>query len=153
MNPNVLIHEQLALIATVDPAVCTASYSDYIDMTKFQQIMGVLLTGNMGSYAIDFVAYAYINTSAGNETEIKSITQWAASASTSDNSQAIIAVRNEDILAKANSSGYALRYVRFKITSGSQDGPSAIVVLGQPYKGPTSEFNLASIQEIEDDLS
>ena len=150
---NMLLQEQYALVATIDPANVTDTHSDYIDMSKFHEVLGILLTGNMSAHAIDFAVYGYSDTSATGVTEIKAITQLAADAALNDNAQAMISVRNEDVLAKANSSGYALRYVRFRIVSGSQTGYSAAVVLGKPKKGLASAENLSTVAEVETDRS
>lgn len=153
MNPNVQLSEALGLVATIDPANVTDSYSDYVDMSKFEQVIGILLTGDMSAHTIDFTAYGYSDASASDATVIKEITQWAAHATTSDNSQAIINVRNEDLRAKSTTA--ELRYVRFRIVSASQTGYSACVVLagnGERY-GMASKENLSSVQEVEDDRS
>jgi len=156
MNANELIHEELGLVATIDPAVNVAGYSDYVDMSKFEQLCAILLTGNLINKTVDFALYAYTDEAAGNETEIKAITQWAAHATTSDNKQAIISLRAEDLVAKDTSTTLAaggLRYVRAKITSTDQTGYTAAVILGQPKQGPGYAENLSSVAEVEDDLS
>ncbi len=150
MDQNVRLSEKLAIIATIDPAANVASYSDYIDMADWEQVMAIAMTGDMSAHAIDFACYGYTDESASNETEIMSTTQLAAHAANNDNEQLVISVRNEDVQAKATT--HALRYIRFKITSTDQTGYSACVVLGSGYRfGNPVDADLASVTEIEDD--
>ena len=153
---NLLLHEKYGIVATIDPAACTASYSDYVDMAKFEELCAILLLGDMSAHAIDFALYAYTDEAAGNETAIKAITQLAADAALNDSDQAIISLRNNDVSAKDDATTLAaggLRYVRAKITSTSQTGYSAAVVLGAPKQGLGYASDLASVVEIETDLS
>jgi hypothetical protein len=156
MNINELLSENFAIMGTIDPANNTSAYSDYVDMAKFSELCAILLTGDMSAHTIDFALYGYTDQAAGNETEIKAITQLDASATTHDGAQAIISLRPEDLVAKDGTTTRAaggLRYVRAKITSGSQTGYSAAVLLGRVLSGLPSAQDLSTVAEIETDRS
>jgi hypothetical protein len=145
---NVLASEKVAVIGTLDPAtVTTAVYTDVIDMSKWHQVLGVFLLGNMDD-ANNVVCAAYRCDSGGtNASAIKTVTKTAAAGN--DNTQVVIGVRREDLLPQTTYN----RYIKFGVTnSGAGGGPAGIAVLGvDPLYGPASDSDLASVT-IEDDL-
>ena len=143
MNPNVLASEKCPIVGTVDPATITAaSYTDAIDMSKFHQALGIALLGNMDD-ANNVVFAAYPCNSAGNArgTAMKTITKTAAAGN--DNTQLVIGVRAEDLLAQVTYT----RYIQFGIAnSGAGGGPAGVVALGiDPKYGPGSDSDLSSV--------
>jgi len=149
--------EELAVVGTVDPVVLAdaALFTDYIDMSKFEQILGILMLGDVAAKTFDFDVYAYTDTSAGNATLVKAATQLAAHATNNDGKQVAINVTRQDVLAKETSTTLAaggLRYIRFRaVSEAAQDGPVGLVALaGKANYDPANANDLASVAEIVD---
>lgn len=155
MNPNVRLSEMLAVVGTIDPVVVvdTELFTDYIDMSKFHQCIGIMQLGNVNDKTFDFVAYGYSDEAAGDSTAIKSCTQLAAHATSNDGKQLVIGVTKEDLLAKCPA-GVDLRYVRFGMVSeAAQDGPVGVLALAAMANYDWArDSDLASVAEIEEDL-
>jgi len=117
----------LKIVATIDPATITGAevFSDPIDMGIWESVMAILLTGDIAGGTLDFKVYQCLYDGSSPTAAIKSITQWATSATTSDNAQAIMAFRSDEMPAAG-----AARYCKFGLTIGSTGGPAAVVVLG-----------------------
>jgi hypothetical protein len=139
---NALPTEQFALVATIDPATVanTELFSDVIDMSRWGQVMGVALLGNMASETIDFKSYT-CDSGGSSRAALKNATQLAASASANDNTQLVINIRNEDL----QTSG--ARYIVFGlVTGGASGGPASVVAFGTDGRfQPASDFDLASV--------
>lgn len=146
MNTNVAAGEKLAILGTVDPQTVanTERFTDVIDLNTFHQVLGIALTGDMASETIDFKAY-YCDSDGNNAVALKSATQLAASASANDNSQVVISIRSEDLLAAGK------RYIKFGlVTGGATGGPAAVVALGvDPRFNVASSSNLASVKQVK----
>lgn len=139
------LHEGAAIIATVDPQTVANSeqLSDEIDMSKWEQIMAVLLLGNMASETIDFGLQS-ASSSGGSYSNLsgKQATQLAAHASNNDGKQLVISLKSEEL-------GQGNRYVKARaITGGATGGPACIIVLGVPRYGPGTDDDLSSVAEI-----
>lgn len=143
---NAAAGEKLALLGTIDPATIanTEVFSDVIDMSKFHQVLGIALLGNMASETIDFKCYS-CDSNGSNAAALKSATQLAASASANDNAQVAISVRAEDLQAVGK------QYVKFGlVTGGATGGPAAALVLGVDAKyQAASALNLASVLQVK----
>jgi hypothetical protein len=155
---NLRLSERLGIVGTIDPQVVvgTEVFTDYIDMAAMEQVLGILLTGDLSAHGPTvFRAMGYSDTSGSDATEIKDCTDITNSATVSDNEQYLIGVRREDLTAKSSAGSVALRYVRFGlINAGSQTGSMSVVVIGSDFRyGSGSDHNLASVGEIEEDLS
>lgn len=138
-DPNVRASEKVAVIATLDPTtVTTVQYTDVIDMSKWHQVLGLFLLGNMAD-GNDVVCAAYRCDSAGNNASaIKTKTLTASAAN--DNTQVAIGVRREDLLPQTTYN----RYIKFGITN-TGGGVAGIAALGvDPLYGPASDNNLSS---------
>ena len=153
---NVKMSERLAVIGVLDPVVVvdTELFTDYIDMQDFEQVLGILMLGNVNAKTFDFTAYGYSDTSASDVTTLKACTQLAAHATTSDAKQLVIGICRQDLVAKGTLPD-TLRYVRFGVLSeAAQDGPVAILAIaGDARYGLAREQDLASVAEIEEDLN
>lgn len=139
---NILASEKVAVIGTLDPATVTNEvFTDVIDMSKWHQVLGVALMGNMAD-GNDVVFKAYVCDSAGNNASaIKTKTATAGAAN--DNSQIVIGVRAEDLLPQATYN----RYIKFGLANaGGAGGPAGVAVLGvDPKYGPASDNDLATV--------
>lgn len=147
MNP--LPSEVAAVLGTIDPDAYAAStvVSDYCSMEKFEEIMVILLVGDMvATSTIDAVikqATDSSGTSAKNLTTSKAITQLTQAGSDS-NKQVIINVRAED-LDMANS----FDHVAVSVTIGTAGSDFGAVILGlNPRYAPASDNDLTTVDEI-----
>lgn len=138
--------EKAAVVGTVDPGTLanTEKLTDAIDMSKFQEAMGVLLLGDMAAETIDFEARESAS-SGGTYTTIsgKAATQLAAHATNNDNKQIVINVKSDKLSA-------GMQFVKFRaITGGATGGPAAILALGMsPRFGPATDDDLADVVQI-----
>ena len=141
-----LLTERLALLGTIDPdAYGTGTQgSDWVDMSKFMQVMFAVLAGALGSSAtLDFKVQEATSAAGAGAQDLsgKSITQ-LTEAGTDDDKQVLVNVRADEL-----SDGY--RYVRGLMTIGVATSDAGLVVLGgDPTYAPASDFDLASVDEI-----
>lgn len=140
------LRDLLAVVATIDPDANTAAaYStDYIDMTIFQEVLFIVMAGEIAaSGTIDFkVQEATSATGAGAQdlaTGTLSITQLT----TGDNDeQTLVDVEAEDL-----STGFT--HVKGVMTVTTAAADSAVVALGSRARfNPASDNDLASVGEI-----
>lgn len=150
------LSERLGVVGALDPVVVvdTELYTDYIDMSKMEQVLGILQLGDVNAKTFDFRAVGYSDAAAGDATELKDCTQLAAHATANDGKQLVIGIRREDLVAKQTGT-VKLRYLRFGVVSqAAQDGPVAIIALGGDFAhGPAADNDLSSVAEIEEDLN
>lgn len=148
MFANALASEQVAVVGIIDPDAYTATAytTDYIDMSKWEEIMVIVMAGDLGSSAtIDAKLTEYTTTGGAGSHDItgKAITQ-LTQAGTDDNKQAIINLRREEM----NVDG-GLRYVRVTMTVGTATSDCGVIVLGVvPRRAPASDNDLSSVDEI-----
>lgn len=140
------ISEAFAVVATLDPGTVTNTevFTDVVDMGVLLQVMAVAMLGNMAAETIDFKAYS-CDSDGSNAAAItgRAATQLAAHATTSDNKQLIINIRDTDLLASGK------QHVKFGlVTGGATGGPASIVVIGAPRQGIASANDLSSVAEI-----
>lgn len=136
-------HERFGIISTIDPQTVANSQvlGDEIDMSLWQEIIAVFLTGNMANETFDGGLQS-ASTSGGSYSNItgKTLTQRAASASANDNLQFIIGLKSDEI---------SDRYVKPRmITGGATGGPASCVVFGIPRIGPATDNDLSSVTEV-----
>lgn len=141
------IDEVVALVGTLDPVVVvdTELFSDYVDMSKYQQVVAILQLGNVAAKTFDFACYqSILGGGVDKVTALKAATQLAAHAANNDGKQIMITVRQEDLASDC-------RYVRFGVKSeAAQDGPVAITVLAiNPRYGMANQGNLTSVVEVK----
>lgn len=138
--------ERAAVVGKISPATVnsTPALTDAVDMSKYDEVMFVFLTGDMAAETIDFKLQESA-TSGGSYTDIsgKAITQLAAHASNNDNKVAVINL-------KASELGAGKQYVKGRAVTGNTTGGSCCVVaLGmKPRFGPASDDDLAAVVEI-----
>lgn len=141
-TPNALASERFAVVATIDPATIanTEIFSDVIDMSRWGQVLGIALLGNMASETVDFKSYTCAS-DGSSKVALKNATQLAAHASNNDNTQLLINLRAEDL----STSG--ARYVVFGlVTGGATGGPASVVALAtDAHFQPASDNDLASV--------
>lgn len=141
------LSEELAVVGVADPIVLedTAKYTDYIDMSKFEQVLLVFAAGDVSAHTFDVKVREAKDGSGTDEQDLsgKAITQWAAHATNNDNDQAVICVRREDL-----TDGFT--HIRGQMVSQSgQTGPVALIALGgNAAYNPASDNDLATVREI-----
>lgn len=148
MFPNALPSEQAAVVATIDPDAYAANTytSDFVDMSKFEALMAVLMLGDLGAEAeITFKLTESTDSSGTGEQDItgKSVTTLTHSPVDSDK-QAIINLRAEELDLD---DGY--RYVRMSLTVANATSDCGAIALGfNPRELPASDNDLSSVDEI-----
>ena len=147
-NVNLLGSEEWAVVGTVDPDANAAGAvnSDIIDMSLFEQILVVVMTGALGSgatVAVKIQEGALANMSDAADISGKAITTFADSSPTGSNNdqQALINLRGDELTEGD-------RYVRVVHTVANATSDSAVLILGKGKSGPSSDNDLASVQEI-----
>lgn len=140
---------EYAIVAgKIDPANANNSTvnSDYVDMSKFHELVAILQLGAVDS-TVDFKLRESKDTSGTGEQDIsgKAIAQFTA---TDDNKVAMINLEAEELTQTPPGSPY--RYVRARATVGN--GTTNIIgciVLGmKPRIGPASDDKLAAVAQI-----
>lgn len=134
------LHERLAIVATVDPrdANNTDESSDVIDMSKYHQIMIVVLLGVLNDSATDAVTVTEDSDAAmGSEAAISG--KAVNVVGTDDAKQFVIGLRADEMSA-------GKRYVRVKNNNSAHSQLTAIVVLGEPRFAPATDDDLSSVQ-------
>jgi len=141
-----LLTEKLAVLGTIDPdAYGTGTQgSDWMDLSKFRQILFAVMAGALGSSAtLDFKVQEATSAAGAGAQDLsgKAITQLTEAGTDSDK-QALINVRADEL-----SDGY--RYVRGVMTIGVATSDAGVLVLGGDATYlPASDFDLASVDEI-----
>lgn len=147
MNLNMLASEQAAIVGVIDPDAYAANtyYSDYIDMAKWEEVLAIVMAGDLGSSAtVDAKIIEYTAAGVGaHDITGKAITQ-LTQVGTDDNKQAVINVRREDL----NVDG-GFRYIRLALTVGTATSDAGAICLGLgARRNPASDNDLAVVDEI-----
>ena len=146
------LSEHLAVVGVADPIVLvdTEKYTDYIDMSLFEQVIFIFALGNVNAKTFDVTIYEAQDSSGTGEQALvtpgsvtKAITQLAADAAANDNDQCVINVRREELNAT---------YTHLRagmLSQAAQDGPVAMIAIGgNATYNPASDNDLASVVEI-----
>jgi len=143
---NVYAGSVLAVLGTVDPQTVanTEKFTDVVDMSDTDQLLGVASLGDWANETIDFKAYS-CDSDGSNAAALKAATQLAASATVNDNAQIVIAVKASELLASGK------RHIKFGLVSGSTTGGLAsVLVLGLALRyGLAGDQDLATVKQIK----
>lgn len=141
------LSEKIGLVATIDPQTVTTSevFSDVVDMSKFNRVMGVFAGGNMAADGSMICRVVTCDSAGNNAAALKTASTVAAG---TDNTQVIICVDNNDLPGTTN----ADRYIKFGITSAGSGGPVSCMIMAEAKDQPSSLHDLATVAEIETDL-
>ncbi len=151
MFSNAKASEQVAVVGVIDPDANTAtSYNTgYIDMSKWEEVMFVVMAGDLGSSAtLDFKVTEYTDASGSNGHDItgKAITQ-LTQVGTDDNKQVVVNLRREELTLNSSLGYY--RYVRGIMAVGTATSDSGVIALGLiPREAPASDNDIATVDEI-----
>lgn len=143
------MHEDVVVLATVDPDVLTATThdSDWVDMADFSEALVVVMAGTLGSSATFDAAVRQATDSSGTGAKAitgKAITQLTQAGTDQSDTQAVIRVRGDD-LDVAN----GFRYISVRLTVGTASSDGGAVILGRHARyNPGSDYDLASVAEI-----
>lgn len=147
-----LFTDEWALIGAIDPDNNTSSptsslLTDAIDMADYDQVAFIFQTGNFsaaGGTAIFGVSQA--TTSGGTYAAISALTATTLTGSPSDDDKQVIIICNATDLDMDNN----YRWVKGTATiSGAGTTDCSCVALGRAKKGPASNADLASVDEIK----
>jgi len=145
---NTLPSERAAVIGTIDPASVAAGTvtTDYADLSKFESVMFVILTGSLGASATVDASVVQATDSAGTGSKAlasaKAITQLVKASN--DNNQVIVNLRAEDLDMNNNFDHAAL-----SVTVATAASILGVLVIGMnPRYAPASDNDLATVVEI-----
>lgn len=147
MNPNTKLSEQVAFMATLDPASVAAStvVTAWVPMANVFQLSALIQTGVLGTSAtVDAKLRQATDSSGTGAKDItgKAITQIVKA--TGDNKQAIVEVRAEELDVN---NGYG--FVALSITVGTAASQvSAALIAASTRYTPASTFNQAAVVQI-----
>lgn len=147
MLPNSLASENIAVLATQDPASVAASTvtSGWVDASRFAQLLAIIQTGVLGASATLDAKLQQATDSGG--TGAKDITGKALTQiikASGDNKQAMINLRPEQLDVNGG-----FRYVRLSVTVGTAASIFGSMLLGvNPRNGLASDANQAAVAQI-----
>lgn len=148
MTINARGSEQVAVCGVIDPDATAAStvVSDYVDMSKFNAAMGIVLAGTLGSSAT--LDAKLVQATASDGTGAKDITGKAITqltqAGTDSDKQAVINVSAEELDADND-----FLWVALSITVAVATSDAGGLMLGlNPRHAPASDNDVASVDEI-----
>lgn len=149
MNINALGSEKVAVLGTVDPDALTAAAhsSDYVDLTKFEQVMAIAMAGALGSSATFDAKLRQATDSSGTSVKDitgKSITQLTQASPDDSDKQAVINCRAEEL---DTDNGFTHVSLVITVAVATSDGGGVLVGLN-PRHAPASDNDLASVDEI-----
>ena len=145
MSFNSLLSERLAVVATIDPADqgTSAATSDYVDMSKFDKLLGVVLVGAITG-TIDA---KLVQATDSSGTGVKDVTGKAITtiADDEDAGQALINLRADELDIDG---GFRYAALVLTPTGGTTNLASAVLLGGDAKNNPASDDDLASVAEI-----
>ena len=148
MLTHVHAADNAAVLACIDPDAIGAStvVSDYVDASKFHQILAIVMAGTLGASATLDAKLVQATSAAG--ANVKDITGAAITqltqAGTDSDKQALISL-NVDALDVAG----GFKYVALSMTIGTATSDAGGLIIGlAPRVGPASDNDLASVDEI-----
>ena len=148
MMLNAKPSELAAVVGVIDPDANSAATTTtgWIDMRDWGSLLAVIMAGDLGSSATLDAKFEQATSSGGagaKDVTGKAITQ-LTQAGTDSNKQALINLRAADLDVD---NGF--RYARLSHTVGTATSDSGAVVLGfLPARGPASDFDAATVDEI-----
>lgn len=146
---NALASEQVALLATIDPDVTTAStvVSDYVDASEFYNYAAIVLAGTLGSSAtVDAKLVQATDSSGTGVKDItgKAITQMTQAGTDQSDTQAVINVKPDELDIANSFTHFAL-----SVTVGTATSDLGAFIVGtNPRNAPASDNDIASVGEI-----
>ncbi|MGL4553970.1 MAG: hypothetical protein ACRC33_22650 [Gemmataceae bacterium] len=141
------LSELAAVVAAVDPDAYTAAAydTDVIDMSRFERVVFIVMAGDLGSSAtLDFKVQGGATSAPSTDLTGKSITQLTQAGSDSDK-QAVLEVSGEDLVSQDQ----GFRYIKGVMTVGTATSDCGVVALGMAKNLPSTDFDLASVDEIK----
>lgn len=135
------LHEELAIVATIDPVDLNGSTatSDEIDMSLFSEIMVIIQCGVIAASATNTFTVQSSAAAGGSKTAISGKSQ--ALVNTDDAKQFIISVKAEELTP-----GH--RYVNVLNAGSAHSQIIAVLVLGRPLYKPGTDVDLSSVQTV-----
>lgn len=145
---NTLPSEVAAVVATIDPDAYTAAtyLSDAVDMSKIDQLLAVVMAGELGASATLDAKLTQATTSGGSYKDItgKAITQLTQGGSDESDKQALINCRADELDIDND-----YRWVKLSMTVGTATSDCCALLLGFGARyGPASDGDLATVDEI-----
>lgn len=135
--------EIAAVVGCIDPDAYSANaYTAVVDMRNYEQIMAVVMAGELGTNAtVDAKLEESANSNGSSATALtgKAITQLTQAGTDSDK-QAVLNLRADEMTE---------RYAVLTVTVGTATSDVGAVILGfGPNYGPASDYDAATVDEI-----
>jgi hypothetical protein len=139
----------VAVVGVIDPDVTAAStvVSGWIDMSKFENIIAIIMTGTLGASAT--IDAKLRQATDGSGTDVKditglAITQMTQAGTDQSDDQAIINCSSEDLDVNND-----FTHVQLSLTVAVATSDVGALILGEDSRyGPASNNDLASVGEI-----
>lgn len=151
---NQMPSEVAAVVGIIDPDAYTAATytSSWADITKFENIMAIVMAGTLGTNATVDASIKIATDASGTNAVVatgKSITQLTEAGTDSDK-QAIINLRAEEVSGQVGTTATTkFTHAALVITLGTATSDLGGLVLGfAPRHGPASDNDLAAVDEI-----
>lgn len=136
-------YEEYSVVGVIDPSSQSAGelLTAAIDLSKWIDVMAVLVVGALGTNATVDATWKSATTSGGTYAAVSgtAITQ-LTKAGTDDNKQVLAHLR-------ANETG-GKRYAKFSVTVATAACLTSVVVLGRPQTKPATDSDLATVDEV-----
>jgi hypothetical protein len=145
---NALPSEVAAVVANIDPDAYPAGtyVSDWVDMSKFGDIMAIVQAGDLGALAtIDAkLEQATSNAGAGAKNITGKLITQLTKAGVDDNKQVVINLNDSQLDVN---NGFV--FARLSITVAVATSDAGGIVLGfNPRNAPASDYDIATVDEI-----
>lgn len=154
LHGNMKAAEGAAIVGVIDPdAYSNAAYeTSWIDVSKFQQLLAIIMAGTLGSSATINAKWQLNDISGDSGAEDitgKSITALTQAGTDSDK-QALLSLRPEEMVGATKSFKLGTaRYAKLIVTVGVAASDMGAIVLGFGLRnGLVSANDLASVDEI-----
>jgi hypothetical protein len=149
MKMNALPSEVAAIVGVIDPDVNAAGAltSAYVDMSKFNQVMAIVMAGTLGvSATLDAKIVQATDSSGTGSKDVtgKAITQLTQAGTDDSDKQAIINVRAEELDID---NGFSFAALTLTTAVATSDSGAVLVGFGASY-APASDSDLSSVAEV-----
>jgi hypothetical protein len=141
---NSRVSERLAVVGVINPAdaATTAASTGWVDMGKFDRLVGLILVGAVtGTVDAKFQQATTSGGAGAKDVTGAAITQQAA---TADNKQQLVNLRASDLDVNGG-----FKYARLTVTpTGGTTNLLGAVVLGESHSGLATNLDAASVVEV-----
>ncbi len=150
MMQTAKIYEQIGILGAIDPDANLAgtATTGWIDMGQWQDIMAIIMAGDLGSSATLDAKFEQATSSAGagakDISPARAITQLTQAVTDKSNTQSLLHLKHDELDVDNN-----FRYVRLSFTTAVATSDGGAVVIGMNLRhGPVSTFDATTVNEM-----